>query len=176
MVSHKNTSEDKAVKRREGRKGFPISMPSTMIVFIVLVYVTILLLVTLDLRPRDDSCDRFMVSFGTKEVQGPTSATIDFGKITCDPSPTKLKIVLVVNGTVQGNYDFQSNEDGGLLLTWGANVGNLTYEDAADNGRVNIGDRLVLTDLRPGSDYVIYLIIAFTGDLITSDSFSTPAG
>lgn len=180
MNLRRNTSVDIAVDEGKRRKGLP--MPLIMVIIIIIAYVTIFLLVV-DFEPRDDRCDAFIAdlmsvsgSFGPRDVQGPTSATIEFGKITCDPSPVKLMMILEMNGTGTNRYYFQSNEDGALLLTQGKNVGNLTYEDVKDNGRVNEGFWLVMTDLKPGSDYVIRLVIEFTGDGIATESFSTPTG
>jgi hypothetical protein len=127
----------------------------------------------------EDPCEEYIAdlptgTFGKKEILSPTSVSVEFGKIMCDPSPTKLKIILVLNESIEGLYEFQSNDDGPLLLTNGPSVGTLRYEDIADNGRVNAGDKLVITNLAPDSDYVIILFLAMWGDQITRTDFSTP--
>lgn len=114
-------------------------------------------------------------TWGAKTVMSNTEVRIDFGKVSPEPTPMDLAIILVRNGTVEGVYSFTSNHDGPLALRSGINVATLTYADLADNGRVNIGDQLRMTNLGPGSDYTLRMIWEPTGDMITSTTFSTPA-
>ncbi len=112
--------------------------------------------------------------WGQKIVLSSTEVHVEFGKVSSDPRPTQLKIILIRNMTVEGTYVFTSDFDGPLALSSGTNVGTLTYADLADNERINTGDKLMITNLWPGSDYIIRMIWAPTGDQITSTTFSTP--
>lgn len=105
-----------------------------------------------------------------------SSVELCFGKIPRDPKPTNLEIILVRNETDEGWYEFQSDDDGPLILAGGVNEGSLVYADSEDNERVNLGDKIDLTSLYPASDYEILLIWAPTGDLIAKRTFSTPNG
>jgi hypothetical protein len=109
-------------------------------------------------------------------VLGPTSVEICFGRLNPEPKPTDLGIVLVRNGTDEGWYRFQGDDDGPLVLAGGVTVGTIVYADSEDNERVNRGDKLDITDLYPESDYKAILVWAPTGDVITRKTFSTPAG
>lgn len=104
---------------------------------------------------------------------GNTTAEYVFLKIQPDPKPTDLKVVLELNGTDYGVYVFQSDEDGLLAFENGVDVCDMEYVDLADNEKVNVGDTLRLTELSPDSQYVLRLIWAPTGDVITTWSFST---
>ncbi len=113
--------------------------------------------------------------FSIVHVTSNTSAEAVFAKLTGDPPPTYLKIVLEV-GANSGIYSFPSDADGTIAtLDSGTNLGTITYRDFIDNEKVNIGDKLMLTDLRKSSDYSIYLIWAPNGDLIDSEEFTTAA-
>lgn len=114
-------------------------------------------------------------TWGAKMPISNTAYDVDFGKISPEPQPMDLKIILVRNLTVEGTYSFTSNFDGPLSLTGGTNVGTLTYADLADNEKVNIGDRLRLRNLAPNSDYTLKMIWGPTGDQITSTTFTTAA-
>lgn len=111
--------------------------------------------------------------WGPCDEKSNSEVWIDFARVTPEPRPTQLKIVLVRNGTYQGRYTFQTDNDGPLALVSGVDVGTLTYEDYIDNEKVNTGDMLILTSLFPGSDYTIMMFWGATGDLIASKDFST---
>ena len=112
----------------------------------------------------------------SERILSPTSVEFCFGNIRPEPKPTALEIILVRNATDEGRYNFQSDDDGPLVLASGVSIGTIVYADSEDNGRVNQGDKLDITGLYPASDYEIKLIWAPTGDLITKKTFSTPAG
>lgn len=113
-------------------------------------------------------------TWGPKTIISSTEVHVDFGKMYPEERPVDVDIILVRNGTAQGRYSFGSNDDGVLVLVFGTNVGTLFYDDLADNGIINIGDRLRLTNLSPESSYKLIMILAGTGDQMTSTSFSTP--
>ncbi len=102
-----------------------------------------------------------------------TTVDIEFAKLNPEPAPMKLEISLIRNGTEEGKYGFSSNDDGVLTLISGQDVGTLTYYDLADNQKVNIGDRIRLSDLTPNSDYNLIVIWSPSGDKITSKEFRT---
>ncbi len=112
--------------------------------------------------------------WGARTYISSTEVWMDFGRISPEPRPVDLEIILVANYTTDGLYTFATNNDGMLTLAAGSNVGTLTYVDLADNQRVNIGDQLRMTNLMPNSDYVLRMIWGPTGDQITSTGFSTP--
>jgi hypothetical protein len=115
-------------------------------------------------------------TWGAKTVLSNTAVNVDFGKINPEPIPMDIEIILIRNGTAQGTYIFADNNDGSLYFAAGSgtDVCDMEYSDLADNQRVNIGDQLKLTHLRPRSDYRIRMIWGPTGDQITSTTFSTP--
>jgi flagellin-like protein len=113
-------------------------------------------------------------AWGAKKIIDRTTVTIDFAEVTPDQTPMDLKILLTRNETTEGTYTFTSNDDGALSLSKGPDVGDLAYSDLADNGIVSIGDRIVMTDLAPGSEYEIIMIWVHNGDSIASATFSTP--
>jgi hypothetical protein len=112
--------------------------------------------------------------WGMKMPVSDTEYRIDFGKVTTEPKPIDLEIILELNGTTEGVYSFSTNDDGALTLSAGMNVCTMTYHDLADNQKINVGDQLRLTGLSPRSDYTIKMMWAPTGDQITSANFSTP--
>jgi hypothetical protein len=163
--------------KEDKKKPSVLHVVGTTLLPIILTIALFYSVILLTPSPKDP-CEAYIAdlptgTFGKKEILSSTSVSVEFGKIMCDPSPTKLNIILVLNESVEGRYMFQSNDDGAMLLTNGPALGTLTYEDNADNGRVNPGDKLVLTNLTPGSDYAITLFLAMTGDYITSTTFST---
>jgi hypothetical protein len=113
-------------------------------------------------------------TWGSKTIVSPTEVDVYFGKVSSDPRPTSLIIKLMEYDGGIGTYEFQTDEDGPLVLTEGEDVGNLTYSDLANNQKVNIGDKIKIGDLTPNSDYVIALFWAPTGDCMTETAFSTP--
>jgi hypothetical protein len=113
-------------------------------------------------------------SWGAKKVLSSTEVNVDFARVTPEQKPLGLKILLVRNETIEGTYSFASNDDGALILSSGTDVGSLAYSDLVDNGKVNIGDKIMMTNLTPGSVYTIHMIWAHNGDRITQTTFSTP--
>jgi hypothetical protein len=113
--------------------------------------------------------------WGPKTI-GPEEVTVEFGRVTPRPEPVDMNLVLVRNGTTAGRYAFASNNDGELTFFNGEEVGTLTYADLADNERIDIGDKIVLTNLAPDSNYELIMIWVPTGDDVTSTTFSTPTG
>jgi hypothetical protein len=111
--------------------------------------------------------------WGPYDERSNTEVWVEFARVTPEPRPTQLEIVLVRNGTDQGLYSFQTDNDGPLALASGVDVGTLTYEDYIDNERVNTGDELRMTNLSPGSDYTLMMFWGPTGDMIATKDFST---
>ncbi len=107
------------------------------------------------------------------KATGPTSATIYFCKFSREPSPVNLKIVLQTE-TSSGNYIFPSNETGtNLVLEFGHDLGTIEYVDLDNDEKVDLGDRLLVTDLIPGSRYSIKLLWK-DGSTLDSEDFFTP--
>jgi hypothetical protein len=111
--------------------------------------------------------------WGPKTPISSTAYNIDFGKVSGEPAPMNLEIILVRNLTDEGGYSFPSNDDGMLTFVSGTDIVDIEYNDLANNQKVNTGDYLKLTNLAPQSDYIIKLMWAPTGDQITTGSFST---
>jgi hypothetical protein len=111
--------------------------------------------------------------WGQKTPVSCTAFNIDFGKVSGEPPPMNLEIILFRNLTDEGTYQFVSNDDGPLSFVFGTDIVDIVYADLANNQKVNTGDVLKLTNLAPSSDYHIKMIWAPTGDQITSGSFST---
>jgi hypothetical protein len=114
--------------------------------------------------------------WGMKTPVSPTAYNVDFGKVSGEPMPMDLEIILIRNLTAQGTYVFGSNDDGDLmfLVGSGTDLCDIDYSDLTNNQKVNPGDSLILTHLAPRSDYQIKMIWAPTGDQITSTIFSLP--
>lgn len=125
------------------------------------------------LCPRIGSRD-VSVPWGSKTIISSTEVLVDFGRLASEPRPTLLTIKLMKDDEDIGTYAFQTNEDGPLILIEGEDVGNLTYIDLADNEKVNVGDRIRITNLSPNTDYVIAMFWAPTGDCMTEMYFTTP--
>ncbi|MCK4443258.1 MAG: hypothetical protein KAW09_01860, partial [Thermoplasmata archaeon] len=113
-------------------------------------------------------------AWGAMKVIDWNTVSIDFAEVTPDQAPMDLKILLMRNDTTEGTYSFTSNEDGALSLSSGADVGALAYSDLANNRKISIGDKIIMTDLAPGSEYEIIMIWVHNGDSIASATFSTP--
>ncbi len=126
-------------------------------------------------EPVEHECDWRGGTFSLR-VLNSSSVELCFGKIPGNPKPTDFAVVLVRNETDEGLYGFQSDDDGPLVLTSGSDVGSFVYADSEDNERVNLGDKIDITRLYPGSSYEILLYWAPTGSLITKKTFSTPYG
>ena len=165
--------------KRKTRKTKLIRVSGYLLVLaLILVSVFVLYVVLLpDIpdEPVEPECEWRGETFSKRNLS-PTSVEFCFGPIRPEPKPTALEIILVRNGTDEGRYSFQSDDDGPLILAGGVTIGTIVYADSADNERVNPGDKIDITGLRPGSSYVIYLIWAPTGDVISKKTFSTPDG
>jgi flagellin-like protein len=111
--------------------------------------------------------------FGPYDEKSSTEVWLEFARVTPEPRPTQLEIVMIRNGTTQGTYNFPDNFDGQLNLVDGTDVGTLTYEDYLNNQRVNTGDEIKMTNLLPGTDYTCIMFWSPTGDQIASKDFST---
>jgi hypothetical protein len=147
-----------------------------IIVFVVLPIVlsAVLYWWVIGLAPETDYYDVPTGVWGSKTVLSSTSVNVEFGKVSGDPRPMDLEIMLVRDGTFQGRYEFSTNNDGALVFMRGSDIADIGYSDLADNQRVNTGDFLILTSLSPSSDYTLRMIWGPTGDQITSTTFSTP--
>ncbi len=176
MTPHTNDAKRENGKEDEAKPS-ALHKVGTLLLPVVLTIALFYSVIMFMPSPRDP-CEDYIAgtptaTFGQKVIINFTSATVEFGKVFCDPSPVKLEIILVLNYHKEGRYVFQNNEDGRLALAGGEDIGTLTYEDQADNQRVNIGDRLVLTNLTPLSMYTIKMILADTGDQMTSTTLWT---
>ncbi len=148
-----------------------------VIVVVVAIVLPVMLAFVLYMTVIDREPDGHVVPtgvWGAKTIVSSTEVRIEFGKVSPEPRPVELDIVLVRNGADYGMYGFESNDDGMLSHLAGYDLGTLTYEDLADNRRINTGDRLRMSNLTPGSDYDIRMIWEATGDMITRTTFSTP--
>ncbi len=107
------------------------------------------------------------------QATSPTSATVFFCTFSTEPRPVNLKIVLQTE-TSSGNYIFPSNETGtNLVLESGHNLGTIEYVDLDNDEKVDFGDRLLVTNLVPGSNYTIKLLW-MDGSVLDSVPFFTP--
>lgn len=136
----------------------------------------ILYFMILGLRPSAPCCP--VGEWDKYTVHGPTNVTIEFGVGVgpYDVKPMDLEIWLERNGTNGNRYAFHDDSDGDLILIEGPDGAVLTYEDRADNKRIDEGDEIQMTNLLPGSEYRIRMIWRSTGDFMASKSFSTPEG
>lgn len=143
-------------------------------VAITVVLAAVLYIMVIGLAPSGTSVPTGV--WGTKTLVSNTAWNVEFGKVSGEPKPVDLEIILVRNLTTEGKYTFVDNTDGDLQYSPGSgtDICDMTYADLADNAKVNTGDVLKLTNLLPGSDYTIRMIWGPTGDQITSTTFSTP--
>jgi hypothetical protein len=151
-----------------------------MYVILVLILVAIVVYYP-EVEEEDKRCPRIgsrdVGSTWGKEIKlSPTEVRVEFGKVSGEPRPTQLVIKLMKDDEEIGTYEFQTNEDGPLILIEGEDVGNLTYIDLANNEKVNVGDGIRIEDLSPNSEYVIAMFWAPTSDCITETYFSMPPG
>jgi hypothetical protein len=172
-----DTKGEDTNRRRDEAKPSVLHVVGTTLLPIILT-IALFYSIMMFLPSPEDPCAGYIAdlptaTFGQRVVIDLTSATVDFGKVSCDPSPVKIEILLVLNYQKQGRYVFQNNDDGAMALAGGENIGTVTYEDQADNQRINPGDRLVLTNLTPLSMYTIKMMFADTGDLMTSTTLWT---
>jgi hypothetical protein len=160
--------------KRDDKKVLTIIIIVIIVIFVLpTVLAAVLYFVVIGLAPSGTMVPTG--TWGAKIIVSSTAVNVDFGKVSSEPRPMDIVVILVRNGTAQGVYEFSSNNDGALRLDRDIYVGTLTYADLADNQKINVGDTLKLTDLYPNSDYTIKMIWGPTGDQITSTTFSTPA-
>lgn len=116
-------------------------------------------------------------TWASKDILSSSTVIVEFGKVSGDPRPTDLGIILVRNGTAEGSYFFMTNTDGALAFKAGSgyDIADVEYQDIADNQKVNAGDSLTFTALLPNSGYTLRMIWEPTGDQISVTTFSTPA-
>jgi flagellin-like protein len=112
--------------------------------------------------------------WGSPEAISSTEVHVPWAKISSETKPMQLGIVLELNSTSEGTYSFTSNEDGVLIVSNGDDVGTLTYSDLMNNGKVNTGDAMKMTDLVPGSEYTLIMLWKPSGDQMDSTTFTTP--
>lgn len=90
--------------------------------------------------------------------------------------PIKLELVLE-NSTNKGTYIFPSNDNGtDLVLVSGDAMGTMRYIDLADNGRINLGDSIIMDGLGPGSYYTFRLVYIPSDTTRCFYCFETPEG
>lgn len=171
METPEPESKDHEAKKKN--KMTAIRAVATVSAFLApMVLAAVMFMLAIGITPGGCGCTVPTGDFGDVEVLGPTSVNIDFGRITGEPRPMDLKIELEADYSLKSVYTFSNNGDGELVPE-GASIGTITYSDIADNWKVNIGDKLKITDLESDSDYIIRLYWEPTGDLITETSFST---
>ncbi len=158
------------------KKKFPAvkAIVATVAIVVPTVVVALLYLMVIGLAPSGCGCPP-IGTFGEVDVVDPTSVMVTFGRFNNDPRPTDLEIILMEDGGAKAVYSFPTNGDGELIPANGAGVGIIEYEDLANNQKINVGDELLITSLKPDSDYTIWLIWEPTGDEIMSTTFSTTA-
>lgn len=158
---------------RKDEEGVSPVIATILMVAITVVLAAVLYIMVIGLAPGGSVVPTG--TWGAKTIKSNSEVDIDFGKVNPEPKPMDLEIILIRNGTDEGMYNFANNDDGQLVLANGPNIGTLTYNDLSDNQKVNIGDQLKMTNLAPGSAYVLKMIWTSSGDQITSTSFDTGA-
>lgn len=143
-----------------------------LMVAITVVLAAVLYIMVIGLAPSGTSVPTGV--WGTKTLVSNTAWNVEFGKVSGEPKPVDIEIILIRNLTTEGKYTFANNDDGNMNFADGTDIADIEYSDLADNSKVNTGDVLKLTGLLPGSDYTIRMIWGPTGDQITSTTFSTP--
>lgn len=158
---------------RQDEEGVSPVIATILMVAITVVLAAVLYIMVIGLAPSGTNVPTGV--WGTKTPVSSTAYNVDFGKVSGEPRPMDLEIILVMNVTNQGTYSFQTNDDGDLAFVQGSgsDIGDIEYADLANNQKINTGDTLYLTNLAPQSDYQIKMMWAPTGDQITSGSFST---
>ncbi len=157
---------------RKDEDGVSPVIATILMVAITVVLAAVLYIMVIGLTPGTSS-QTPQGQFSSVNVETNTTAEAVFAKLTNDPAITKLKVVLEV-GANSGTYSFPAATSGTVAnFDAGTDLGNIEYRDAIDNEKVNIGDKLYLTDLSTGSEYTIYMIWAATGDEIDHEDFTT---
>ncbi|MCK4444667.1 MAG: type IV pilin N-terminal domain-containing protein [Thermoplasmata archaeon] len=160
---------------RKDEEGVSPVIATILMVAITVVLAAVLYIMVIGLAPTGTSVPTGV--WGTKTVMSSGAVNVEFGKVSGDPKPMDIEIILVRNITtegVEGEYSFASNLDGNLNFAGGIDIADIEYADLANNQKVNTGDVLKLTNLMTGSDYIIRMIWGPSGDQITSTTFSTP--
>jgi FlaG/FlaF family flagellin (archaellin) len=101
----------------------------------------------------------------------PTSFDARFGDFEPDIKPTGLKIMVEFEGD-EGTYTFSSDYDDNLTYSDGVDICDMYYNDQMDNGWINIGDFVRITNLSPGGTYTLYVLDAVTGGQIVTQSYT----
>jgi len=100
------------------------------------------------------------------DISSNITATIDVPHSLYSQNPTDMMIILS-SPSQSGTYFFPSGDDGVVLeLIDGVSTGTVTYRDLADNGRINPGDQLLLSDMEEGAKYNMSFVWSPGGDLI----------
>ncbi len=157
---------------RKDEEGVSPVIATILMVAITVVLAAVLYIMVIGLAPSGTSVPTGV--WGTKTVIDSNNVNVEFGKVSGEPKPVDLEIILVRNISTEGKYTFLNNADGDLNFDSGTDIADITYADLADNSKVNTGDVLKLSNLVGGSDYIIRMIWSPTGDQITSTTFSTP--
>jgi hypothetical protein len=180
--------DDEDITQQEDVQSHPEGSRSRKIAAVVIVIFLLtaglsIVLYTFVLQEQIDECSWAIEGsalsvtglFGPVQTTSPTTVTVEFGKITCDPSPTKIVIILNKDGS-WSHYEFPNSTNGVTLnLKSGDNVGTITYIDHQDNKRINTGDELSITGLAPGTTYTVIMYWGPTGDQIDARDFETPS-
>ncbi|MCK4445071.1 MAG: hypothetical protein KAW09_11045, partial [Thermoplasmata archaeon] len=144
-------------------------------IVVVLIVIAVLTATVLVLMPEEEE-EIPPTGNGWLAILNSTAAKVDFRRIVPPPRPTELRITLEMNETFTGSYRFQNDEDGWLVFESGMDLATIYYSDLADNREVNMGDRLRLENLYPGSEYSMRILWAATNELIAEGKFKMPPG
>lgn len=182
MAPQDSPSEAKTAGREKERRRLPVPLPAIMVLFVILAYVVIFIIVTLDWTPPEEKlCDGETGGYCYGDPAAPliekeltsTSITICFGG-GFDRNPHQFEIFLG-NSTSEGTYYFPSSGNGTvLILKSGTDVGTVTYMDNADNGKINVGDCIILENLEPDTYFSMELVYVTSGKTVCFYCFSTP--
>lgn len=155
----------------ERRKDEKKLLPTILGVIIMLVLLIVILYAVV--LPKEEGTIDFSATIDVHATTDTTtSAEISIGHPT---DPVNFMIMLQCD-SASGVYVFPSNEDGvELTLDSGYDLGTIVYLDRADNGLVDSKDRVLVSDLNPGTEYRIRLLWK-DGYELDSDRFSTRAG
>ena len=158
---------------RKDEEGVSPVIATILMVAITVVLAAVLYIMVIGLAPTGSVIPTG--TWGTKTLVSNTEYNVDFGKVNPEPKPVDLEILLIRNATDEVKYSFNGNGDGDLIFAGGVNLGTLTYSDLADDETVDIGDRLKMSGLSPGSNYELKMIWSSSGDQITTTTFTTSA-
>jgi flagellin-like protein len=142
-----------------------------LMVAITVVLAAVLYIMVMNIGPPIDMAP--IGKWDSPEVKSSTEVNVGWAKISSDTKPLELEMVLIMNSTGEGTYSFTSNDDGVLIVSEGDDIGTLTYADLANNGKVNTGDTMKMTNLVPGSEYKLIMLWKPKGDSMDSTTFTT---